>query len=97
MTTGSMLSTMMLVTLAVLVINIPFGFWRDSTRKYSFSWILAIHIPVPMVIGLRIVSHLGWQFSTFPMLIGAFFLGQFLGGRWHQWRVRPPPVQKRKD
>jgi hypothetical protein len=25
--------------------------------------------------------HLGWQFSTFPVLIGAFFAGQFAGGR----------------
>ena len=74
-----------LVAGAVLAINIPFGFWRDTARRFSWQWILAIHLPVPIVIALRLVSHLGWQLSTFPVLIGAFFLGQFLGGRLHRW------------
>ena len=36
---------------------------------------------VPMLISFRVLSGLGWQFITFPVLIGAFFLGQFAGGR----------------
>ncbi|MEI8141162.1 MAG: hypothetical protein WCI03_15015 [bacterium] len=84
MTTG-FYQTLLMVAAAVVVINIPFGFWRDSVRRFSLRWILAIHLPVPMVIGLRLVSHLGWQLSTFPVLIGSFFLGQFLGGRLHRW------------
>lgn len=83
MTVGT-LPTIVVVAVAVAVINIPFGFWRDSVKKFSLPWILAIHLPVPLVIALRLVSHLGWQFSTFPVLIGAFFLGQFLGGRLHR-------------
>ena len=34
----------------------------------------------PLVVGLRLVSGIGWQMVTFPILIGAFFGGQFLGG-----------------
>ncbi|MEI6564384.1 MAG: hypothetical protein WCO42_08795 [bacterium] len=75
------------VAAVVFVFNIPFGFWRDSVRKYSLPWILAIHLPIPFIIGLRIVSGLGWHFRTFPVIIGSFFLGQFLGGRLHRvWR-----------
>lgn len=65
----------------VFLINLPFGFWRASVPKFSRQWILAIHLPVPFVIALRIFSGLGWAFITFPVLIGAFFLGQFIGGK----------------
>ncbi len=74
--------------LVVFLLNLPFGFWRSRTPKFSPSWILAIHLPVPMIIALRIYSGLGWRFVTFPVLIGSFFLGQFAGGRIGQWLER---------
>ena len=49
-------------------------------RKFSLPWFLAVHLPVPLVIGLRFVSGLGFQLATFPVIVGAFFAGQFLGG-----------------
>lgn len=70
-----------LVALAVFVLNLPFGYWRAGTRKFSWGWILAIHLPVPLVVLLRIYSGLGWQLVSFPVLIGAFFLGQACGAR----------------
>ena len=77
------------VAAAVLVVNIPFGFWRDGVRRFSLPWLLAVHIPVPITVALRILSKLGWQFATFPVLICSFFLGQFLGGKLHQsWKRR---------
>jgi len=69
------------VAALVFVLNIPFGYWRARVRKFSLQWILAIHLPVPLVIAFRVLWGLGWQFVTFPVLIGAFFLGQFAGGR----------------
>lgn len=68
------------VAIIVFMINLPFGYWRDLVDKFSLQWILAVHLPVPFVILLRIFSGLGWQFITFPVLIGAFFLGQLCGG-----------------
>ena len=65
----------------VFVINLPFGYWRASVRKFSTQWLLAVHLPVPLVIALRIFSGLGWKLLSFPVLVGAFFLGQFVGGR----------------
>lgn len=82
------LQTLVWVAAAVLLLNVPFGYWRDSTRRFSLQWILAIHLPIPMVIGLRIASHLGWQWSTFPVMIGSYLFGQFIGGRLHRWRKR---------
>ena len=69
------------VALLVFLINLPFGYWRASVRKLAGRWFLALHLPVPLVIALRIFSGLGWKLMSFPVLVGAFFLGQFVGGR----------------
>ena len=77
-----------IVALIVFLFNLPFGYWRASVRKFSVQWILSIHMPVPLVIALRIFSGLGWQLITFPVVIGAFFGGQLVGGRVYVWRHR---------
>ena len=75
-----------LVALAVFLLNLPFGYWRAGTRKFSWQWALAIHLPVPFVILMRVYSGLGWQLYSFPVLISAFFLGQFAGARLRRAR-----------
>ena len=72
--------TLLCIAVIVFLVNLPFGYWRNRTKKFSLQWVLAIHIPVPFVIVLRYAGGLGWHFITFPVLIGAFFLGQYLGG-----------------
>ena len=44
------------VSAVVLLLNLPFGYWRAGARKFSLRWFLAVHVPVPLVIGLRLVS-----------------------------------------
>ena len=68
------------LALAVLAMNLPFGFWRAGAKRFTRPWFVAVHAPVPFVIFLRVVSGLGWHLVSFPILIGAFFTGQFLGG-----------------
>jgi len=70
-----------LVATIVFVLNLPFGYWRSRVRKFSWQWIVSIHLPVPMIIALRIYSGIGFQLISYPILIGAFFLGQYSGGR----------------
>jgi hypothetical protein len=72
---------LLLIAFCVFLLNLPFGHWRSRVKKFSLQWILAVHLPVPGVIALRVYSGLGWQFISFPILIAAFFLGQFLGGK----------------
>ena len=69
----------------VLLLNLPFGFWRATVRRFSLGWILAVHSPVPLVVALRLAMGLGWRLATFPVLVGAFFTGQFVGGRIYRW------------
>ncbi len=64
----------------VSLINLPFGFWRAGVRRFSRRWIVAVHAPVPLVVAVRVLAGLGWHLITFPVLIAAFFTGQFLGG-----------------
>ncbi len=75
---------LLLVAASVFLINLPFGYWRSRVPVRSRQWFLAIHLPVPAVIALRVFSGLGWQLATFPVLIGAFFLGQYVGGKLSQ-------------
>ncbi len=81
------------VAVVVLLLNLPFGYWRAGVRKFSWQWFVAVHAPVPMIIGLRFLAGLGFHFVTYPALVGAYAAGQFLGGRWYTHRrdrVRRP-------
>ncbi len=71
---------LILISLAVIMLNLPFGYWRAGVKRFSVKWFLAIHLPVPIVILLRIYGSVGFAFYTYLFLVGAFFLGQKLGG-----------------
>ncbi len=66
---------------AVLVGNLPFGYWRANVRKFSVQWALAIHIPVVLAIVLRILGGIPFEPATLAVMVAAFFLGQSAGQR----------------
>ncbi|MBI4685006.1 MAG: hypothetical protein HY755_07385 [Nitrospirae bacterium] len=61
------------------IINIPLGYLRKRTRKYSFRWFLYIHLPIPLIILIRILSHI--EFKYVPLFIFAAVIGQICGGK----------------
>jgi hypothetical protein len=69
------------VALLVFLLNLPFGYWRASARKMSPQWFLAVLMPVPLVVALSTYSGLGFGLISLPVIIGAFFLGKFVGGK----------------
>ncbi len=81
------------VAAGVFALNVPFGFWRAGVRKLSPPWFLAVHAPVPLVVLLRWASGLGFHLATFPVLVGAFFAGQLVGGKVRGLRRPKGPVQ----
>jgi hypothetical protein len=81
------------LTVAVFGINLPFGYLRARTRRFSRAWFVAIHAPIPLVVAMRFLSGLGWRPITVPIFAGAFFAGQYLGGRLHAWRRRGVTVR----
>jgi hypothetical protein len=76
------------IALGVALLNLPFGFWRAGTRKFTLPWFLAVHVPVPFVVALRLAAGIGFRLTTVPVLVAAFFTGQFCGGRVRLWWQR---------
>lgn len=77
----------LLLCLLATIINLPFGFYRAGVRKFSCRWLLAVHLPVPLVIVARLTSGIGWGYV--PVLIGFSVLGQFLGGMMRNRKPAP--------
>ena len=85
--------TLLSISLIVFILNIPFGYWRQNVRRFSAQWFLAIHIPVPIIVALRILSDIGFAWHTYVFLVGGFFLGQQAGALIMKW-VRAHCMEK---
>jgi len=70
---------LLLAALATFFVNLPFGFIRHGFKKFSFLWFLAIHVPIPFVVLFRYLFGLGFQLYTYPIMVIAFFSGQYAG------------------
>ncbi len=81
------MNTVILLAVIILIavlINIPLGYLRQGTQKFSFSWYFYIHISIPFIIYLRVKSGYSWKFI--PLTLAGALIGQFIGGRIRQKR-----------
>ncbi|MFV1957142.1 MAG: hypothetical protein ACC640_05110, partial [bacterium] len=71
---------MILISLLSLtfIITLPFGRWRVRCRKYSVNWFLAIHLPIPVIILMRLGAH--FSYIYIPLFLASTVLGQLVGG-----------------
>ncbi len=76
-----------LVAVLIFLVNIFFGYWRSSTRRFSVQWLMAIHIPVALAIGARLLL-LEWDWTTVPIFVAAFVAGQYAGGTIKNYLVK---------
>lgn len=67
------------IALLAFVLNIPFGYLRSHSKKFSLKWWMCVHIPVPLVVAARFALHANYQFI--PLFILAAVAGQFIGGK----------------
>ena len=74
------------VLVTVVLVTLPFGFYRAYTRKLSLRWFLAIHVPVVLVFLTRYEAHLSYVFIPFTAL--AFASAQFMGARLGRWWIK---------
>ena len=63
------------------MINIPFGYWRESVIKFSPQWFIAVHAAVPLVIMMRVYADIAWQIHVIALFVFCYFTGQFIGAR----------------
>ncbi|MTI85553.1 MAG: hypothetical protein FH756_17070 [Firmicutes bacterium] len=68
------------------LINIPLGFWRSRTRKFSPGWFLAIHLSIPLIYYLRVDWNIGAHYI--PLLATGLVMGQVMGDNYHRLRRR---------
>lgn len=78
----ALIPKILLVLAFTFVVNLPFGWWRQGLKKFSLGWWLAIHLPIPLVIALRIT--VGIPYATVPLVIAAAVVGQLAGGRFRR-------------
>ena len=69
-----------------IVSNIPLGYLRQGSPKYSLRWFIYIHLSVPFIIGLRVTNNVSWQ--VIPFSIALAVAGQMIGSRIYR-RSRP--------
>ncbi|MDC1105301.1 hypothetical protein OAT16_01255 [Prolixibacteraceae bacterium] len=74
-----MIYSAIITCIGTLIFNIPFGYFRASTKKFSFLWFVFIHLPVPFVIWFRSLNGISLTWSLAPFLFGSYFLGQYIG------------------
>ena len=67
-----------------LLSNIPLGYFRMGSPKYSVRWFVYIHLSVPLIIGLRISNNVSWK--VIPFSIGLAVAGQMIGSRLYRRR-----------
>lgn len=77
---------LLILTVATMVTNLPFGYWREGVRRFSPAWFAAVHAAVPIVVALRLMLGVEWRLATLPLLLIAYFAGQLLGARWRRRR-----------
>lgn len=63
----------------IFIINVPFGYLRALSSKYSLAWFATIHIPVIISIYLRYIMGIEYYFFTLLSSILIFFFGQWSG------------------
>jgi hypothetical protein len=61
------------------MLNLPMGFFRRKTAKFSLSWFFCIHAPIPVIYVGRLFAGLDVFFI--PVFLVAAVLGQVWGGR----------------
>lgn len=62
-----------------LLLNLPFGYVRAKTKRYSLRWFLYIHVPIPLILVARTISHI--EMKYIPIFAVAAITGQILGGK----------------
>jgi hypothetical protein len=59
--------------------NIPLGYLRMGSPKYSVRWFVYIHLSVPFIVGLRVANNISWQMIPFSIALAV--AGQMIGSR----------------
>ena len=60
-------------------VNLPLGYLREASRKFSLRWFVLVHLSIPFIIVLRLM--LGFDWRIIPLTLACAVGGQLIGGR----------------
>lgn len=67
-------------------VNIPLGYLREGTARFSWRWFVWVHLSIPLIIAVRLAYGYSWR--VIPLTIIAAVIGQVVGGRLYRRRYR---------
>ncbi len=67
-----------------LLSNVPLGYLRMGSPRFSLRWFIYIHLSIPFIIILRVVNDISWQ--IIPITFGLAIAGQMIGSRIYRQR-----------
>lgn len=67
------------------LVNLPLGYLRESSRRYSLRWFVYIHLSIPFILTVRLTYGFDWRAIPFTILCAV--AGQVLGGRIRRRRA----------
>ncbi len=76
---SSIIVRVAIVFVLTVLINLPFGYFRKRTKRFSLRWFLCIHVPIPFIFLARVLSQL--DFRYIPFFVAAAVIGQLWGAR----------------
>jgi len=68
-----------LLNLVAFTLNLPFGYLRSKSKKYSLKWFAYLHLPIPVLVLLRLYWGISIKFA--PLLLATSVLGQITGAK----------------
>lgn len=83
---------MLVIALLGMAVNVPLGMWKEHTPKFSVSWFAAVHAAVPFIVMLR--KSIIMPKTAIALTIGASILGQVIGSRAEQHRLKAAADKK---
>ena len=73
--------------------SIPCGYIRESFKKFSIPWLFLAHLPIPLVVHLRLQAGFGWKVVPFTLLSAV--AGQIVGGWYRRRRLNVKETSQR--
>jgi len=80
------------IALISFLINIPLGYIRENSLKFSWPWFFWIHASIPLIIYLRM--SFGTSKWFIPICIFLAIAGQIIGSRLKRKRMTPEDHEK---
>lgn len=72
--------------LLAFVTNLPLGYLREGSPRYSLRWFVYIHLSIPLIVAVRLAYGFGWHIV--PLSIACAVAGQLVGGRLRRRQQR---------